>query len=247
MPDRDDDEADLQVLRRDSVRGRKAQPEPTDRIALAQDYIDASSIRKPSLLKPVATWLGVAVMLAVVGWGVHLGYSSLTHADSEGTLITEKGAGEFQIGAETSTYQTLTGTDDVLRNELQGDVTGWIFQYDDNKRIVSITIPGPEFSGEAKLRFNELTIVWEGNTLRLRDGAEREKVLETFGTPIPEFSEKIWNSQNEYTLRFETQPGDRALEIHYKTAEPETPAWIRISDAGVRREPPDLDDYRDSE
>src|SRR5690606_27771908 len=55
MPGRDDDAAELQVLRRDSVRGKKAPNTPTDRIALAQDYIDAGQIEKPSLLKPVAT------------------------------------------------------------------------------------------------------------------------------------------------------------------------------------------------
>jgi hypothetical protein len=49
MPGRDEEAQELKVLRRDSVRGKKTTDTPTDRIALAQDYIDAAQIERPSL------------------------------------------------------------------------------------------------------------------------------------------------------------------------------------------------------
>jgi hypothetical protein len=77
MPGRDEEAQDLKVLRRDSVRGKKAPDTPTDRIALAQDYIDAAQIDRPSLFKPIATWLGVAVILAIIGWAVYWAWQTM--------------------------------------------------------------------------------------------------------------------------------------------------------------------------
>lgn len=77
MPGRDEEAQELKVLRRDSVRGQKAPATPTDRIALAQDYIDAAQIERPSLLKPIATWLGVAVVLAIIAWAVYWAWQTI--------------------------------------------------------------------------------------------------------------------------------------------------------------------------
>jgi hypothetical protein len=90
MPGRDEEAQELKVLRRDSVRGQKAPATPTDRIALAQDYIDAAQIERPSLLKPLATWLGVAVVLAIIVWAVYWAWQTINASqapDAAGQLI----------------------------------------------------------------------------------------------------------------------------------------------------------------
>jgi hypothetical protein len=83
MPGRDEEAQDLKVLRRDSVRGKKAPDTPADRIALAQDYIDAAQINRPSLFRPIATWLGVAVILAIIGWAVYWAWQTINAAESK--------------------------------------------------------------------------------------------------------------------------------------------------------------------
>ena len=245
MPGRDDDAAELQVLRRDSVRGKKVANTPTDRIALAQDYIDAAQIDKPSLLKPLATYLGVAVVIGVIAWGVYLGSKALTGGEVETIELSENGVGRFVLGEAPAKQANVSEFPSL--SSVQSNDTGWIVQVDDSGRAIAIILPGPGYSTDAARQYQGLVVRLDNRSLDIgRDGAARQTTMEAFGEPIPEFSQTMWAEAAEYTLRFINKQGDRALEFHYSTGDETAPLWIRLMDEGAKPAPFDLGDYTTS-
>lgn len=243
MPGRDEDAADLQVLRRDSVRGAKASATPTDRIALAQDYIEASQIEKPGLLKPVATWLGVLVVLGVIAWAVHLGYQSVTGANME-VDVTETSVGEFVLGAPKSDYEDIVMKEERISFGVKSK-RGWLVQYNDvTQRITAITVPGPGVIDPEDSGFNELRVDFNGDDYAFANGVNVETLRKRFGGPTPEFSDDLWQSSGAYTLKFIAKQGQSTLEICYRTINPEAPLWVRIVTADEAPNPPTEGDFK---
>jgi hypothetical protein len=239
MPGRDDDAAELQVLRRDSVRGQQVSNTPTDRIALAQDYIDAAQLDKPGLLKPLATYLGVAVVIGVIAWAVYLGSRAFTGGEVERVELTEEGVGGFVIGENpgllpgVGEYPTLSA--------VQSDSDGWIAQVNDEGLAVAVIVPGPGYSATSARKFKGLVIHFNGNTFDVgATGAGLDAVRGQLGEPVAAFSPSAWEEGSNYTLRYENRPGTRALEFHYATSDRTTPLWIRVLDASEDPPPVEL-------
>lgn len=242
MPGRDDDAAELQVLRRDSVRGKKAPNTPTDRIALAQDYIDAGQIEKPSLLKPVATYLGVAVIIGVIAWAIYLGTRALSAGQVETIELTESGIGSFVLGENPTSFPGVSKYPAL--GSVQSDQHGWIIQVDDSDRAVAIVLPGPAYSAVSARQYEGLVVRLGARSLDVgRDTASLAAVRAAFGQPTPEFSDSLWAEAPEYTLRYVNQQGDRALEFHFRTSDDTQPLWIRLVDEGARPDAFNLADY----
>jgi len=243
MPGRDDDASDLQVLRKDSVRGAKASATPTDRIALAQDYIEAGQIEKPGMLKPLATWLGVLVVLGVIGWGVHLGYRSVTGANRT-IELTGQGVGEYTLGAPKKQYNDGDRADVVSSSFLRDKARKWLIQYGgENDEVTSVAIPGPDLVDPADSEFDELRINWDGATYSFADGAGIEAIKARFGEATPPFSKTVWDESENYTLRYVTDSA--ALEFCYDTKHPSAPLWVRLVTGKSPPAAPTADDFKD--
>ncbi|MCA8936034.1 MAG: hypothetical protein KDB68_07495 [Planctomycetes bacterium] len=227
MPGRDEDAAELQVLRRDSVREKKAPATPTDRIALAQDYIEATQIEKPGLLKPVATWLGVLVILGVIGWAIHLGYQSIV-GGNQTVEVTESSVGEFKLGSPKSDYEDVAQKQDRIAFAVKSK-RGWLIQYDDESQLVTgVVVPGPTLIDPDESGFNKLHVTFNGYDYAFVNGASLEAVRNKFGKPTPDFSQETWNSADTYTLAFIAKQGQSALEVCYRTSQPDAPIWVRL-------------------
>lgn len=242
MPGRDEDAADLQVLRRDSVREKQAPATPTDRIALAQDYIEATQIEKPSLLKPVATWLGVLVVLGVIGWAIHLGYQSITGGDQT-VEVTEDSVGEFKLGSAKGDYADVAQKQDRIAFAVRSE-HGWLIQYDDEtQQVTGISVPGPALADPADSGFDRLHVVFNGYDYAFVNGASVEILRKRFGEPTPDFSKETWESSEGYTLTFIAKQGQSALEVHYRTSEPDAPRWVRLVTGNSPPRPPTDGDF----
>ncbi|MBZ0134905.1 MAG: hypothetical protein K8I27_00865 [Planctomycetes bacterium] len=242
MPGRDDDAAELQVLRRDSVRGQKVTNTPTDRIALAQDYIDAAQIDKPGLLKPLATYLGVAVVIAVIAWAVYLGSRALGGDDLEQLLLTDQGVADFRLGDRPKDRPDVQGF--AGEPVVQSQAAGLIIQLDDNDNAIAIVVPGPEYSPHAARRLDGLVIRFDDKSLEVgTTGAGMTTVRKALGEPTPPFSPSLWAETGFYTLRYVNKAGNRALEFHYRAGDDTRPQWIRLLDEGATPAPFDLAKY----
>ncbi len=235
MPTRDEDASELQVLRRDSVRGRSATQTPTDRIALAQDYIDATNVRKPGVYKPIATVLGVAVIFAVIAWAMHLGYKTIAGAQSVEFAMNENGAGGYELGRSYETYDDLKSKQSYTGRQLHS-AGGWLIQHDESNLITAVAIAGPgsAVAGAAerfknfKLEFGALQHSghdWSVSALR-----------KSLGETTPPYSDELFRTSSEYTLHWDSMQGARALEVHYSTSAPDQPLWVRVLD--VKSVPP---------
>lgn len=237
MPGRDDANPELAVLRRDSVRGKAAGNTPTDRIALAQDYIDAKGVEKPGLLKPLATWTGVAVILAVLAWGVLLAYESIAGASSEQHELTDEGLGDLKLGQDRRNDSELSNREAVGNRQLSSPSRACIVQYDANDRITAIVLPGPGFSPYDQRRFDSTIVRFGSAELALGKGCGIRVVAATFGDSTPPFRASALDEGRAITLRFESRQGDRALEFHYQAGKWDAPQYVRVFDAAAS--PPD--------
>ncbi|MCA8913784.1 MAG: hypothetical protein KDB90_00130 [Planctomycetes bacterium] len=242
MPGRDEDASELQVLRKDSVRGERVGATPTDRIALAQDYIDANQIAKPGMLKPVATWLGVLVVLGVIAWGIHLGWQSVAGNKVALTSVSEQGVADVLLGARLNTVDDFRGRNNEASPQMQSKSRGWIVNYDETEeaRITSVTVPGPGYSDTAARQFENLTVSFGSHDLSSADGFSRKQVTAAFGEPSAQ--SRTAEGEPVY-LRFDSHQGRGVLEFRYDPGDMETPVWIRIYDATANPEPPSLADY----
>ncbi|MBK8207971.1 MAG: hypothetical protein IPK87_14435 [Planctomycetes bacterium] len=239
MPTRDEDASELQVLRRDSVRGKTATQTPTDRIALAQDYIDATSVRKPGVLRPVATVLGVAVIFAVIAWAVHLGYKTIAGAQSVEFAMTEDGAGGYLLGESYEAYDDLKSKQNITGRQLHA-ADGWLIQHDGDNRITAVTIAGPGSAvAGATERFKGFKLEF-GAAQHSGDDWSVDALLKALGEPTPPFSEELFRTEREYTLHWQARQGTRALEIHFLASAPRQPAWVRVLDVKSAPPPPKL-------
>ncbi|MCB9895180.1 MAG: hypothetical protein H6839_12070 [Planctomycetes bacterium] len=242
MPGREEDASELQVLRKDSVRGQKAPATPTDRIALAQDYIDANQIAKPGMLKPVATWLGVLVVLGVIAWGIHLGWQSVVGSKVALTSVSEQGVADVLLGARLDSIEDFRGRKNEAGRQLQSKSRGWIVTYDDTSesRITSVTVPGPGYSDTAARQFENLSVAFGSHDLSAAEGFSREHVTAAFGEASA--ASRTTDGEPVY-LRFESHQGKGVLEFRYDPGNMETPVWIRVYDSSADPAPPSLADY----
>ena len=241
MPGRDEDASELQVLRKDSVRGERVSATPTDRIALAQDYIDATQISKPGMLKPVATWLGVLVVLGVIGWGIYLGWQSVVGAQVATTTISEEGVGNVLLDSKYIDHEDFAGRTST-DNLLQSRKTGWIISYDDSPegKITGITVPGPGYSDVAARQFENLNVALGKKSLSTTQGMSREAVVGAFGDLSPTSRTADGDA---IILRFEGHQGVRVLEFCFAPDDGSRPLWIRIFDAAANPPAPALSGY----
>ncbi|MCB9933679.1 MAG: hypothetical protein H6841_09680 [Planctomycetes bacterium] len=243
MPGRDEEASELQVLRRDSVRGEKAPAKPTDRIALAQDYIDAAQIAKPGLLKPLATWLGVLVVLGVIGWAVHLGWRSISGAGPRNIEISANAVGDYRLGSSKAVYPDIAKKQNLMTSAVLNE-RGWLVQYEDGTDLLTaVSIPGPALTETASSGFSALQISFNSDLLVMDGDASVEAVRERFGGPTPPFSQAVWDSAETYILSFLSRQGDRVLEFCYATGNPATPLWIRLVDGTKAPKQPTRDDF----
>jgi hypothetical protein len=234
MPARDEDAADLQVLRRDSVRGKSTDSLPADRVALAQDYIEAGPGTKRSMLKPLATWLGAAAVVLLVAWLLHLGWKSISAAETADLVLTETSVGGIELGAATDDSPGLANaTRDINKQVYTLKDRNWLVQYasiDGRDRVVAITLPtGGDTPPVSLIQFGS-------RSLRLADGAGLKQVRQQFGEPDPPFSDEMFKNQAEYSLLYKDTQGRSVLEVRYRTASPDAPLAIRLFDA--RANPP---------
>jgi hypothetical protein len=245
MPGRDENASELQVLRRDSVRGEKASAKPTDRVALAQDYIDAGQIEKPGLLKPLATWLGVLVVLGVIGWAVHLAWRSIADSGLQAIELSADGVGEYRLGTPKAGYADISGKKNMVAPTVL-NARGWLVQYDESAEVITaVAVPGPALAEPAASGFNALQVSFNGDQLRLQGNTAPEAVGARFGGAMPPFSQAVWDQSVTYTLSFPSQQGDRVLEFCYETRNPTAPLWVRVADAGKAPRTPTRDDFSD--
>ena len=246
MPGRDDDAAELQVLRRDSVRGEKVSNTPTDRIALAQDYIDAAQIEKPSLFKPLATYLGVAVVIGVIAWAVYLGSKALAGGEVQRIALSDNaalaGEGESEFGYSLGEVPT-NASEFPDSSAFQSDGWGWIIQVDDEDKATAIVIPGPSYSSGAEAQFKALSIDFGARSLDVsKDGCSLDMVAGQFDGLTPDYEPSIWEESKVYTLRFVSRSGHRVLEFHYEQ-DKLAPVWIRLADGRVPHETFDISKF----
>lgn len=245
MPGRDENASELQVLRRDSVRGEKTAAKPTDRVALAQDYIDAGQIQKPSLLKPLATWLGVLVVLGVIGWAVHLAWRSIAEADLQAIELSTEGIGEYRLGTPKAGYADISGKKNMVEPAVL-NARGWLVQYEESAELITaVAMPGPTLADPDASGFNALQISFNGDLLKLQGNTTAEAVSTRFGGAMPPFSQAVWEQSETYTLSFPSQQGDRVLEFCYDTHNPAAPLWVRVADAGRSPRVPARGDFSD--
>jgi hypothetical protein len=244
MPGRDEEAQDLKVLRRDSVRGQKTTATPTDRIALAQDYIDATQIARPSLFKPLATWLGVAVILGIIAWAVHLAWQSFNGENSEPVRVTSDAAGGYSLGSAKADYEDLRNLQAqsapaVLNKQ------GWLIQYDESSgAITGVAIPATALAPPKQTRFELVTVEFEGDTYPVTEKLGASELAKRFNRAKPEFSEAVWKTSETYTVRFETKQGDRALEFCFRTRNGGELLWLRLVDTKAEPKSPTESDFR---
>lgn len=237
MPSRDEDIAELQVLRRDSVRGKKSEV-ATDRVALAQDYIEARQARGPGRLKAVARWLGVAAAVAFLAWLIHLGWKTVTQAEALQSVVTETTVGAIELGISTEDAPALAGASrEPNRQVLVPKGSSWVVQYgtiDGVERVLAIVVPlqGGD-PGVTAVEFG-------ARTLRLADGTGVAQVISTLGEPDPAYSEAVFRSKAEGVLVYKDRQGRSTLEFRYRSAEPERAVALRLLDARATPPFPDL-------
>lgn len=240
MPGRDDASPELAVLRRDSVRGKAAGGTPTDRIALAQDYIDASNVSKPGLLKPLATWTGVAVILAVLGWGVLLAYESIAGAAGGKSVLTEDGLDDLKLGQDRRNDSEFSGKDAYGKRQLASLSRHCIVQYDAADRITAIVLPGPGIAADKGRRFEATKVRFGSAELDLGKGSSIRVVAAALGESTPPLRESALNEVQPITLRFESRQGHRALEFHYLAGQWERPHYVRVLDTAANPPAPQV-------
>jgi hypothetical protein len=237
MPSRDEDAAELQVLRRDSVRGKRADTNPADRVALAQDYIDASQAARPGWLRPLGTWLLAAAALVFAAWLVHLVYRSVTSAEPVAPALTETGVGGIELGMTTDAPALAGAVRDVNRQVYEFKDRPWLVQYatrDGRERVVAVTVPlGGADPGLSHVQFGAAT-------LRLAEGTGLDHVMAQLGSPDPPFSEAMFAAQPEYSLQFRDNQGRSVLELLYRGGRRDAAVALRLVDASVNVPFPDL-------
>lgn len=242
MPSRDEEAAELQVLRRDSVRGKAAEKTPTDRIALAQDYIDARNAGRPSIWRPVATYLGFAVVVGLVVWAVHIAWQSISAESAPTTLVfSENGGDDYEIGRAYTEYEDLRGISGVMARQVTAD-SGWVIQHNADNVIVGVALAGPASKvPEAAERFGRLKVHFG---VHAHEGADWSlaTLIKVFGEPKlmepgkdPEpYSEAQFKSLDGAQLRWEARQSTRALDVYYRSSTPDRPVWVRVGDATVQ-------------
>jgi len=239
MPSRDEDAAELQVLRRDSVRGRKAGDAATDRVSTAQDYLETGPRKRGSILKPVAAWLALIATIALIGWLLHLGWRSLNSAEEiSGTRVTETTVGGLDLSSPLEGNTLLDGASkDIRDGQLLLKARPWVVQYGQvagQDVIVAITVPlQAEKPGVHGVLFNARSLSFDSD-LRVK------AVMEALGEPTPAFSEEQFKAQAQYTLAFVDRQGRSVLEFRYNTRSPDKPVAVRLVDARVMPPFPDL-------
>ncbi len=223
IPGRDDDANELRVLRRDSVRGAPAPENVDERIAVAQDYIDAASIRKPSVLKPLAIWLAFAAGVALVGWVVYAVYSMMNLEQADVWVITEDAAGPYKLGTPASGYPDLGVQAGTGPGTATDKARGWKVEYNAQDTISALIIPGPAAAeAQAATRFKAVRLKFKGK--EISSDWSKGNILKTLGDSDPPYDDEAFKSADEYTLRYPT--GEGALHFIYRTTAETAPVRI---------------------
>lgn len=237
MPSRDEDIAELQVLRRDSVRGKKADTS-TDRVALAQDYIETRQSGRPKWLRTAARWLGVLALALFLAWLVHLGWKSIQASGAAQEILTETAVGALELGALTDDAPLLVeAAREPNRQVLLPKDRNWIIQYgtiDGRERVIAIVIPLQY--GDSGLS----AIEFGAGTLRFADGTAVDQVRKRLGEPDPAYSESVFRAQSESSLFFPDRQGRSVLEFRYRSDDPGRAVAVRLFDARLKPAFPEL-------
>jgi hypothetical protein len=223
LPGRDEDAADLMVLRRDSLQ-RAALP-------IAQggdaDGFGPERVPAPNVFRPLAKVLGIAVVVALAGWVVYVGYRAIT-AEAEAYRIGPRGVGALRLGSAPPSGMPLEHEGSALRHA----ASGMLVHLDGAGRVGAISIPGPAHAAPgAAERFSAFELEaggtdWSIDSLRVALGESQPANLA---------------SREGGVWRFMLGDGV-VLEAQYRSGSPEQPEWIRLINTEAELTLPTLHD-----
>ncbi|MCC6465816.1 MAG: hypothetical protein IT463_10790 [Planctomycetes bacterium] len=231
MPTRDENIQDLQVLRRDSVRNKSAEPASNTgtAVAAAQGYLETGQPRKSPMLRTLAAYAGFVAVVALVGWLVHIGWRSLGSSEPTPVSLAEHGLDNVYLGKRFTEYEDFSDQipDKVLR-QVRGRASGWLLQLNEQDEIVAITLPGPAHSSDADEAFRSVVVHANNRSVSLAEAASVDAVRTALGEPTPAFSESLFASSDEYSLVYPVGNGGVEIEFHYSTKTRDRPLWVRV-------------------
>jgi len=217
--------SDVKGLRGDSARSAPAPDALTGREAAARDYIDAVGLAKPSLLRPIALYLGFAATVAIVGWGIYLVYMAATSKPSTSVVITGTAAGPYRLGTTAASYPQLKLAPGSRGGEVVDADSGWVIRYDEQLTITSISVPGLAGEGPVAERFGTLALELEDR--RVSGNWSVRHVRGVLGEPAQPFDEAAFQGgEAECPLRYQTAGGE--IELTYRGSQPSWPVWIHL-------------------
>jgi hypothetical protein len=233
LPGRDENADDLMVLRRDKLAPKVPAP-----LAAASDVFAPEQSAVPSLFRPLATYLGFAVIVVLAGWVVYVGVRAVTSAP-ETRVVGADGVGELRLRSALPQDMRLTREGNALRE----DKSGMLVHLDTDGLVAAISIPGSAHpDAEAAERFGvyRLAAAEGGNPDWSIHGLRA-----ALGESVPAYDAEAFASRERGVLRFELG-GAVVLEAHYRTSTPDRPEWIRLIDTQAELTLPTLHEGHDS-
>lgn len=240
MPTRDEDIEDLAVLHKDSVRSKKVKGaendegkrkrSPTDRIELASEFVNNEVQNRPNLWKPLGVYLGFVVIVAVICWGVYLGYRSMSDGSEVQIVVSGQEVAGHKLGQDISNlrdspeWSVNTHTSTLMSSDGK-----FSLRYDSNNRLIALAV----MIGDVE-SLDNMQVHFRAKSFELSEAGTIEDLLKAFGSvaPSPPFSDRIFSTHDEGTLSFidDTASDSKpvVLEFHYVGRDARHPKWVQL-------------------
>jgi hypothetical protein len=205
MPSRDENMPELQVLRRDSFRGKRAEdPAVAGQAAAGQPDSSASDRNSAGKLKPLIILVLALAALPVVAGLVYLIWNAVTAKPAAPAVVTETTFGDIALGAEVKAVEGLTrGSTGMLTSS-----RGWIVQAEDGK-VVAVTAM---LQGDHGVK----SIAFGNRSMELADGTSATRVRQSMGEPEVPLDKDTLNSGAVQSLKYRDKQGRSVLEFLYR-------------------------------
>lgn len=203
MPSRDENMPELQVLRRDSFRGKR--PESTEDAgeSAARQYVEKGSGRlNAAKFRPLLTILTAIVILGSLGGLGYIGWNALFSRATTDVAITEEKVGELALGADT------TGLKEGPNGTLLS-AEGWIVQHAGGKvTAITVKLEGENTQGVSMIAFGN-------RSMNLAEGTAAAQVQKSMGEPVAPMDKEALRTGTQ-SLKFRHNQGRAVLEFVYR-------------------------------
>jgi len=228
MPSRDENMPELQVLRRDSVSGRRPGDTASPTESAARSYVEGPSNRARAFrLRPVLMAAGALALLALIALPVFVVWKALT-APPQTALVTETGVGGIELGAEISTISGLSDAGEGTHLS----ATGWIVQSAQGM-VTAITVKLGENANAPMVSFGN-------RSMNLGQGTAAATVAQSMGEGITPLDAEALKAASVYSLRYRDKHGRSVLEFVFTGGDETRAAALRLYSEADNPPLPDL-------